>query len=518
MSCSPSAPTPSARSRPDKKIVWKYEAKPKAGYKGRVEVHAFQPLPDGRRMVAETGNKRIVEVDRDGKIVKEVPLTVDKPDPHRDTRMVRKLDNGHYLVCHEGDGAVREYDDTGKVVWEYKLDLAGRPRSPGHGPEGHGTEVFGAIRLPNGNTLIAGGNNNRVLEVTPDGRDRLVDRPRRAARHPARLGDDAAPPAERQHHHRQLPRRPDQSATDRSDAGQESRLDVQGFHDLRQCAGGGRSCSICRRGRSARNHETHETHEKCRAKTFLLFPACVFGCFVVPSSAEPPAAFDVLIRGGTVYDGSGQPPRRADVGIRGDQIVAVGDLAERHREDDDRRHRPGRRARLHQHAQLVHRFAAGRRPSQSEIRQGVTTQIMGEGESWGPVNDAIKKRMKAEQTDIKYDIEWTHAGRIPVLPRAQGRVAKRGVVPRGDDGARIRPRPGQQEADGREMEQMRRLVEREMRDGALGIASALEYAPAYYADTAGADRAVQGRGQVQGQVHLAHAQRRASGCSKASTR
>jgi hypothetical protein len=154
---------------PDKKTVWKYEAKPKSGYKGRVEVHGFQPLPDGRVMVAETGNRRIVEVDLAGSIVKEVPLTVNKPDPHRDNRMVRKLDNGHYLVCHEGDGAVREYDDAGEVIWEYKLDLGGRPRSPGHGPEGHGTEVFGAIRLPNGNTLIAGGNNNRVLEVSPKG-------------------------------------------------------------------------------------------------------------------------------------------------------------------------------------------------------------------------------------------------------------------------------------------------------------------------------------------------------------
>jgi hypothetical protein len=153
----------------DKKVVWKYDAKPKAGYAGRVEVHAFQRLPDGRTLVAEGGNRRLVEVNRDGAIVKEVPLTVHNPDPHRDTRMARKLDNGHYLVCHEGDGAVREYDDTGKVVWEYMLDLGGRPRSPGHGPEGHGVEVFGAVRLLNGNTLIAGGNNNRVLEVSPGG-------------------------------------------------------------------------------------------------------------------------------------------------------------------------------------------------------------------------------------------------------------------------------------------------------------------------------------------------------------
>jgi len=155
---------------PKKEVVWKYEARPKDGYKGRVEVHAFQRLDDGLTMVAESGNRRIVEVDKDGKVVKEVPLTVNKPDPHRDTRMARKLPGGTYLVCHEGDGTVREYDGSGKVVWSYALDLAGRPQSPGHGPEGHGTEVFGAVRLPNGNTLIAGGNNNRVLEVDKEGK------------------------------------------------------------------------------------------------------------------------------------------------------------------------------------------------------------------------------------------------------------------------------------------------------------------------------------------------------------
>lgn len=155
---------------PDKEIVWQYEAKPKAGYDGKVEVHAFQRLVSGLTMVAESGNRRIVEVDRDGKIVKEISLTVDHPDAHRDTRLARKLASGNYLVCHEGDGVVREYDDSGKVVWSYKLDLAGRPESPGHGPEGHGTAVFGALRLASGNTLIACGNGNRVIEVTPEGK------------------------------------------------------------------------------------------------------------------------------------------------------------------------------------------------------------------------------------------------------------------------------------------------------------------------------------------------------------
>jgi hypothetical protein len=163
-------PTTITEMTPKKEVVWKYESKPKDGYKGRVEVHAFQRLADGNTMIAESGNRRIIEVNKDGKIVKEIALQVNNPDPHRDTRMVRKLDNNHYLVCHEGDGCVREYGADGKVVWEYKLDLGGRPASGGHGPEGHGTSVYGAIRLVNGNTVISGGNNNRVLEVDKDGK------------------------------------------------------------------------------------------------------------------------------------------------------------------------------------------------------------------------------------------------------------------------------------------------------------------------------------------------------------
>ena len=155
---------------PAKQVVWQYTASSKPGYSGKIEIHAFQRLPDGLTMVAESGNRRLVEVDRAGKIVKEVPLVVDKPHPHRDTRLARKLPSGNYLVCQEGDGVVREYDGGGKVVWSYALDLAGRPRSEGHGPEGHGTEVFSALRLKNGNTLIGCGNGNRVIEITPAGK------------------------------------------------------------------------------------------------------------------------------------------------------------------------------------------------------------------------------------------------------------------------------------------------------------------------------------------------------------
>jgi len=163
-----SGPATVVEVAPDKSVVWTYTSKPKEGYRGPVEVHAFQRLDDGRTMIAETGNVRIIEVDRAGTIVKEVPLRVDNPNPHRDTRQARKLANGHYLVCHEGDGVVREYDGDGKVVWSYALDLDGRPRTPGH--DGHGTEVFGALRKADGNTLITTGNGNRVIEVDPAGK------------------------------------------------------------------------------------------------------------------------------------------------------------------------------------------------------------------------------------------------------------------------------------------------------------------------------------------------------------
>jgi hypothetical protein len=153
----------------DKQVVWKHESKPKDSNTPRVEIHSYQRLKNGNTPIAESGNTRLIEVDKQDKIVKEIPLTVTKPNSHRDTRMVRKLDNGHYLVCQEGEGKVREYDNSGKIVWEYALDLNGRPRSDGHGPEGHGVEVFGAVRLKNGNTLLAGGNHNRILEVNKAG-------------------------------------------------------------------------------------------------------------------------------------------------------------------------------------------------------------------------------------------------------------------------------------------------------------------------------------------------------------
>jgi outer membrane protein assembly factor BamB len=152
-------------------VVWSYDSAVLGGNAGRpVEVHAFQPLPGNRIMIAESGAARIIEVERaTNEVVHEVPLVLDHPHPHTDTRLARKLASGNYLVCHEGDGKVREYDGaTGRVVWEYEVPLFGREVADGHGPEAFGNKVFAALRLASGHTLIATGNGHSVLEVTPE--------------------------------------------------------------------------------------------------------------------------------------------------------------------------------------------------------------------------------------------------------------------------------------------------------------------------------------------------------------
>ena len=151
---------------PTQQTVWEYDAG-KANAGKRVEVHAFQRLDNGNTMIAESGPARIIEVGTDGTVKHEIKLKTNKPNAHSDTRLVRKLATGNYLVAHESDGFVREYDSTGKIVWEYEIPLFGKDRKGGHGPEAFGNSVFSASRLANGNTLIGAGNGHSVLEVTP---------------------------------------------------------------------------------------------------------------------------------------------------------------------------------------------------------------------------------------------------------------------------------------------------------------------------------------------------------------
>lgn len=153
---------------PDHKTVWEYDSGKMNGNAGKsVEVHAFQRLENGLTMIAESGSCRIIEVDQQGQIKHQIPLRVKNRNSHSDTRLVRKLANGHYLVAHEDDGVAREYDGAGAVVWEYEVPMFGRESKPGHGTEAFGNRLFSATRLANGNTLIGSGNGHSLLEVTP---------------------------------------------------------------------------------------------------------------------------------------------------------------------------------------------------------------------------------------------------------------------------------------------------------------------------------------------------------------
>jgi hypothetical protein len=150
-----------------RKPIWDYNAK-RNGNAGRsVEVHAFERLPGGSTMIVESGPARIIEVDRDGNLLRETKLKVDAPSVHSDTRNARRTTAGTTLVAHEKDGVIREYDAAGKVVWEFDVPLFDKPRKSGHGPEAFGDQAYSAVRLENGNTLIGTGNGHSVLEVTP---------------------------------------------------------------------------------------------------------------------------------------------------------------------------------------------------------------------------------------------------------------------------------------------------------------------------------------------------------------
>ncbi len=193
--------------------------------------------------------------------------------------------------------------------------------------------------------------------------------------------------------------------------------------------------------------------------------------------------FDVIIKGGTVYDGSGAEPKGKDLAIRGDRIVGVGDFkAAKAKTIIDAKGlavAPGFINMLSWSTESL--IQDGH--SQSEIRQGVTTEIMGEGESMGPVNDRVREHKIRQQTDIKYDITWnTLAEYLRYLEKRGvscnvasfiGATTIREYVIGFDDKA---PTPEQ-------LDQMRELVRKEMEAGALGIGTSLIYPPAFYART-----------------------------------
>jgi len=205
----------------------------------------------------------------------------------------------------------------------------------------------------------------------------------------------------------------------------------------------------------------------------------------VAFGVEPPAGdkFDVIIKGGTVYDGTGEKPRVIDVAIRGDRIAGLGTFsAEQARTVIDAKGlavAPGFINMLSWSTESL--IEDGR--SQSEIREGVTTEIMGEGWSMGPLNDRMKERMKTQQGDIKYEIKWNtlseylryleqHGISCNVASFVGATTIREFVI-----GLEDKPPTPEQ------LEQMRQLVRQEMEAGALGIGTSLIYPPAFYAKT-----------------------------------
>ncbi len=191
---------------------------------------------------------------------------------------------------------------------------------------------------------------------------------------------------------------------------------------------------------------------------------------------------DVVIRGGTIYDGSGGEPYAGDVAVDGDTIAAVGRIDGRGRTETDARGlavAPGFINMLSWATESL--IEDGR--SQSDLRQGVTLEVFGEGWSMGPLTDAMRRERQARQGDIRFDITWTTLGQYLDHLLARG-ISCNVASLIGATTVRIHEvgyddRPPTADELGR----MQELVRAAMRDGALGVGSSLIYAPAVYART-----------------------------------
>ena len=204
---------------------------------------------------------------------------------------------------------------------------------------------------------------------------------------------------------------------------------------------------------------------------------------VVAVGCGSPDQYDVVLRNGMIYDGSGGEPYVGDVAFSGDVIAALGNIGEA----------TGRTeidvSGLAVSPGFVNMMSWANESliedghSQSDIRQGVTLEIMGEGSSMGPLNDAMKAGMLESQGDIHYGVEWTtlaqylqyleRRGISPNVASFIGAATPREYVIGQDD------RPPTPE----ELDQMKTLVRQAMEDGALGVASSLIYPPGSFADT-----------------------------------
>jgi N-acyl-D-aspartate/D-glutamate deacylase len=213
-------------------------------------------------------------------------------------------------------------------------------------------------------------------------------------------------------------------------------------------------------------------------------------CFVLLATlaggvqaAQSDNRVDLVIRNGVIYDGSGGAPVRGDIAVREGRVVATGKLTDYNgvREVDAKglAVAPGFINTLSWSVESLIYDGRG----MSEIKQGVTLEIFGEGNSMGPVNDRVREEMIKTQGDIHYDVTWKTLGEYldflvkkgvsPNVASFVGATTVRENVVGFDD---VAPTPAQ-------LKQMQELVRQAMREGALGVGSSLIYAPASYAKT-----------------------------------
>lgn len=214
-----------------------------------------------------------------------------------------------------------------------------------------------------------------------------------------------------------------------------------------------------------------------------VLTASLSTALILAGCAPEPVEHDLVIRGGTLYDGGGGPPVTGDLAVDGDRIVAVGEIGPaRGRTEIDATGlavAPGFINMLSWATESL--IADGR--GMSDLLQGVTLEVFGEGWSMGPLTAAMKEELVRRQQDVRFDVEWTTLGEY------LEHLERRGISPNvasfvGATTVRIHElgfenRPPSEE----ELARMQELVRRAMAEGALGVGSSLIYAPAFYAET-----------------------------------
>ncbi|MCG8323206.1 MAG: D-aminoacylase [Cytophagales bacterium] len=201
------------------------------------------------------------------------------------------------------------------------------------------------------------------------------------------------------------------------------------------------------------------------------------------TSCQQSPDFDVIIKGGTIYDGTGSQPFIGDIAIKGDTIAAIGNLKEftGHEEwyAQGLAVSPGFINMLSWATETL--MVDGR--SESDIRQGVTLEVFGEGWSMGPLNEQMKKEVARGQNDYTFDITWTSLGEYLTHLEEKG-VSTNVASFVGATTIRIHVLGyDNRQASQEELEEMKKLVAEAMAEGAMGLGSSLIYAPAFYAST-----------------------------------